>query len=485
MSADPHRETSESSGRVRPRLVEIWHRGSAWILGPIIVGLLAIGLALGSDGMSIINAHLIHLNPYAPLIFMPVGFALLAWLGNRYVPGSQGSGIPQTIAATDSDANINVGNLLSWRIALGKGLLTLGGLGLGASIGREGPTIQIGASVMHSFFGKGPFQSVESRRILILAGGAAGIAAAFNTPLAGIMFAIEELSKKHIFNANSSTLVTIIVSGLISLSLLGSYTYFGTTESSLAWNGSLPAILLCGMVGGAAGGLFSRFLIVMTFNLPDRFKAFMKNRNLLFAAGCGLIVAVLGVCSHGLIFGTGYQPTRLSLENAATLPWYFGVAKLAATLFSSVSGIAGGVFAPSLSIGAGLGDNVAAIFPQMADHGAIVLLVMTAYLAGVTRAPVTSFIIAMEMTNNHQMLLPLMAASVVASRVSKFISPVPLYHKLSENFTGSANSARSQIKRTISGHRPKATHDYQEEIEKYSSKVKNQPDCEVSRIKNR
>ncbi|MET3106782.1 H+/Cl- antiporter ClcA [Oxalobacteraceae bacterium GrIS 1.18] len=461
------------------QIVEVWHRGSAWILGPILVGLMATGLAIGSERMSVINAQLTHMHPYAPLIFMPLGFALLAFLGNRFVPGSQGSGIPQTIAATDAEANVNVSYLLSWRIAIGKALLTLGSIGLGASIGREGPTIQIGASVMHSFFGRGPFQSVESRRILILAGGAAGIAAAFNTPLAGIMFAIEELSKKHVFNANSSTLVTIIVSGLISLSILGSYTYFGTTESYLTWNGSLSAILLCGVVGGVAGGLFSHLLILSTFNMPVRWVAFVEHRRLLFAAICGLLVALLGIFSHGLIFGTGYQPTRLSLENTAVLPWYFGIAKLAATLISSVSGIAGGIFAPSLSIGAGLGDNVSAIFPNMADHSAIVLLVMTAYLAGVTRAPVTSFIIAMEMTNNHQMLLPLMAASVAASRISKFISPIPLYHRLSENFADNQGQGRPQRK-----HRPRADNLILPEDEKYSSRIKSQSEREANRLEN-
>ena len=458
---------------------EIWHRGSAWILGPVLVGLLAVGLAAGSERMAAVNANLNHLHPYAPLIFMPLGFALLTWLGKRYVPGSQGSGIQQTIAATDAAASVDVGYLLSWRIALGKALLTLGGLGLGASIGREGPTIQIGASVMHMFFGRGPFQSVESRRILILAGGAAGIAAAFNTPLAGIMFAIEELSKKHVFNANSSTLVTIVVSGLISLSLLGSYTYFGTTETYLAWNGSLLAILLCGIVGGGAGGVFSRLLIMLSFGMPQRWTRFVKKRGVLFAAGCGLIVAVIGIYSNGLIFGTGYQPTRLSLENTATLPWYFGIAKLVATLVSSISGIAGGIFAPSLAIGAGLGDNLAALLPHMANHSAIVLLVMTAYLSGVTRAPVTSFIIAMEMTNNHQMLLPLMAASVVASRISRFISPVPLYHRLSENFNESPGRKVSNSTAVQQPAGPVADAD-----EKYSSRMKSQPESEAGRIKN-
>ena len=435
--ADQESITGSSSTGVWAHALEVWHRGSAWIVGPLLIGLVAVGLAIGSEKMSALNTLLNHTHPLAPLLFMPAGFALLAYLVHRLAPGSQGSGIPQTIAATDAQEGGAIRHLLSIRIALGKFILTLGGLAIGASIGREGPTVQIGASIMHAFYGRGPLQGVQSRRILIMAGGAAGIAAAFNTPLAGIMFAIEELSKKHVFNANSSTLVTVILSGLISLAMLGSYTYFGATHAYLDWlnwHTSIAAVLLCGLVGGAAGGLFSRLLIAAAFHMPQRLATRVRERPYLFAAMCGLVVAVIGVATHGLVFGTGYQPTRLSLEDTANLPWYFGLAKFAATLFSSMSGIAGGIFAPSLAVGAGLGDNVAALMPFLADHSAIVLLVMAAYLSGVTRAPVTSFIITMEMTNSHQMLLPLMAASVVASKISAFISPSSLYHKLAEKF---------------------------------------------------
>ena len=433
--------------RIYRNVLDLWQHWSVWVIGPILIGFMAVGLAFGSDYMSDINARLVQLHSYAPLLFMPPGFALLAYLGARFFSGAMGSGIPQTIAATDAESNVSVGYLLSWRIAAGKALLTLGGLGLGASIGREGPTIQIGASIMHSFYGRRFFQSVESRRVLILAGGAAGIAAAFNAPLAGILFAIEELSKKHVFRANSSTVVTIVGSGLISLSVLGSYTYFGTTESFLSWNGSILAVLLCGLVGGAGGGIFSRLFIYSTFNLPPLFAAFVQKKYILFAAICGLAIAIIGVSTDGLVYGAGYQPTRLSLENTASLPWYFGIAKLAATLLSSVCGIPGGIFAPSLSVGAGLGDNLAALMPFMADHSAIVLLVMASYLSGVTRAPVTSFIICMEMTDSHEMLLPLMAASVVASWMSKFISPTPLYQKLAEMFTQPPRGAKNDSPR--------------------------------------
>jgi len=117
------------------------------------------------------------------------------------------------------------------------------------------------------------------------------------------------------------------------------------------------------------------------------------------------------------------------------MSWYYGIAKFLATLLSSVSGIAGGLFAPTLSVGAGLGDALSGLLPFLAPHGAIVLLVMAAYLSGVTRSPLTSFIITMEMTDSHHMLLALMTASLVANAVSKLISPVPLYHALSEKFS--------------------------------------------------
>jgi len=403
-------------------------------LGPVLVGLAAVGLAMGSEYANKLNRWVIEAAPLSPLLFMPAGFALLAYCGDRFFPGSQGSGIPQTIAAMDVAGDGKQSGLLSARIALGKIMATLGGLCIGASIGREGPTVQIGASIMHMFYGRGPFQTATTRRILILAGGAAGIAAAFNTPLAGIMFAIEELSKKHVFNANSSTLVTVIVSGLISLSLLGNYTYFGSSDAFLDWHSGLIAILLCGVVGGSAGGVFSRLLIAGSFHLPPRLAAFAKDRRVLYAALCGLMVAALGVCSGGLIFGTGYAPTRLTLEDSGVLPWYFGLAKLLATLASSMSGIVGGIFAPSLAVGAGIGDNMADMFPMLGTHSALVMLMMTSYLSGVTRAPVTSFIIMMEMTDSHQMLLPLMAASVIASAASKLICPTALYHALAQKF---------------------------------------------------
>ncbi len=427
-------------------LRNLWHRGSAWLLGPLLVGLMAVGLAKGAEYANRINHRLCDLHPLAPLLFMPAGFALLVYLGRRFFPGSQGSGIPQTIAAINAPGKEKSSHLLSMRIAVGKAALTLAGLMFGASIGREGPTVQIGASIMHAFQERGPFRRESTRRILILAGGAAGIAAAFNTPLAGIMFAIEELSKKHVFNANSSTLVTVILSGLISLAVLGNYTYFGTSNASLEWQYSIFPILLCGVVGGLCGGLFSRLVITIPAKLPARTVAWVARRPLAYAALCGFGVALLGLATGGLVFGTGYEAARLTLEDSTLLPWYFSAAKLAATLLCSVSGMAGGIFAPSLAVGAGVGENIAVLFPHLAPHSAVILLVMAAYLSGVTRAPLTSFIIMMEMTGSHEMLLPLMTASVIASASSKIICRTQLYHALADRFPLRAPAAQPDSK---------------------------------------
>ncbi|RYD87585.1 MAG: chloride channel protein, partial [Sphingobacteriales bacterium] len=251
--------------RLRKRAVGYLHRGWAWLIGPTLVGLVAVGMAYGSEEVTKWNRLLWSGHSLLPLLFMPAAFAGLAWVSRRWFPGTQGSGIPQAIAAMEGEERVAPGALLSLRIMVGKVVLTLGGLAAGASIGREGPTVQIGAAIMHAFHGRGPLQGEQQRRTLILAGGAAGIAAALNTPLAGIMFAIEELSSHHVFKANSSTLITVVLSGLVSLSLLGNYTYFGTTSAALDWRSGALAIAVCGAAGGLAGGLFSRFLIAVSY----------------------------------------------------------------------------------------------------------------------------------------------------------------------------------------------------------------------------
>ncbi|RJX33723.1 MAG: chloride channel protein [Oxalobacter sp.] len=417
------------------RIILFWQRWYAWIAAPLLIGLAGVGVAKACDYAAHLNRMLLERYPYAPIFILPPAFALLAYLVRRFFRGTPGSGIPQTIAVMESEDPRKTSHLLSLRIAFGKALMLTGGLAVGASIGREGPTVQIGASIMHAFYGRGFMNTVEQRRSLVMAGGAAGIAAAFNTPLAGVMFAIEELGKKFVFNAHSSTLMTVIVSGLVSLALVGQYTYFGSTAAFLSGLAAVPVVIACGVLGGVAGGLFSRLMIKMTFPPPSFIASTMQNRPIVFAGFCGALLAIVAMLSGNMVLGSGYDATRATLgSDASVYSWYYGIAKFAATFLSSISGIPGGLFAPTLSVGAGLGDGLSGLFPGLGPHGAIVLLVMAAYLSGVTRSPLTALIITMEMTNGMHLLLPLAAAVLIANGVSKLISPTPLYHKLAERF---------------------------------------------------
>ena len=404
-----------------------WHTRLLFSCTALLAGIFSIIFAIGAESAIEYHQHLLGHSMWLTLIIAPGGFALLAWLARRFFPGTEGSGIPQAIAASMTEDRRIRRQLLSFRIAVAKVLLTLGGLLCGASVGREGPSIQVSASIMHLLAGKG--KRIASTHDLIAAGSGAGIAAAFNTPLGGIMFAIEEMCRNRSFRANSSTLTAVIFAGLISLAVLGNYTYFGRTPVAVVWPDSLWPVILSGLVGGLAGGGFSRILIASARGLPGQFGLFATSRPIIFAAACGLATAIIGLITGGRTYGTGYGEIKAALEGIALLPVYFFFAKILTVWIAFISRIPGGIFAPSLAVGAGLGSLVALFFPET-PQSAPILLCMVAFLSAMTQTPITSFVILMEMTANHEMLLPLMAASVISYGVSKTIAPVPLYQAL-------------------------------------------------------
>ncbi|HVY59252.1 MAG TPA: chloride channel protein [Xanthobacteraceae bacterium] len=413
-----------------------WQRRAIFLLGGILVGAAAVILALLADRAQSAFALLVAHWHGASLVVTPLGFALSALFTRRFFPNSQGSGIPQAIAARQlSDQNAR-GRLVSIRIAIGKILLTLLGLLCGASVGREGPTVQVGASIM---FGIGRM-SPRRQPGLILAGAAAGVAAAFNTPLAGIVFGIEEMSRAFETRTSGLIIAGVIAAGLTSLALVGNYTYFGTSPEMLRNGIDWLAIPLCGIAGGLAGGLFSRILLVMAQELPGTFGRALKGHPISLAVACGLAVALCGLASGDTIYGTGYAQVKAALESGTPLPESFGLLKFAATAFSAISGIPGGIFSPSLAVGAGLGVNIAHLFPH-APLGPIILLGMVSYFAGVVQAPITAFVIVTEMTDNHAMVVPLMAAALIGYATSRTICREGIYHGLARRFL--QNEARS------------------------------------------
>jgi H+/Cl- antiporter ClcA len=409
-----------------------WQRRLLFALGGIVVGIAAVALAFAADQAGAAFHAIVALQPLAPLALTPAGFALCSWLTQRYFPNAGGSGIPQAIAARALQGAARA-RLVSIKTALGKMALLLIGLLCGASIGREGPTVQVGASIM---FAAGRL-SPRWQPGLILAGASAGVAAAFNTPLAGIVFGIEEMSRTFEARTSGVILGAVIAAGVTSLALEGDYTYFGVTHAVLGGVEGWLAVPVIGILGGLSGGGFSRVLILFGGGLPGRAGRAIKRHRVVFAAVCGLIVAGCGLLSGGAAFGTGYDQARALVQGGGTVHADFGLFKLMATIASSISGIPGGIFAPSLAVGAGLGANVASLLPG-APASALVVLGMVAYFAGVVQAPITAFVIVTEMTNDHAMVLPLMLTALIAYATSRLVCREGVYHALAHNFVAAA-----------------------------------------------
>jgi H+/Cl- antiporter ClcA len=406
---------------------KLWKSRFVFWFGALATGLISVGFAELAD----LAQHLFHdvtsgegWRPLLPLLITPLGMVFCAWAAFRYFPGSQGSGIPQAMAARhfrdDKDRQL----LLSLRLVIGKIGLTVLGLCFGASIGREGPTVQIGASLMLLSARIG---GMAHARGLILAGSAAGIAAAFNTPLAGIVFAIEEMSRLHMQRTNGVILSAVVIAGVASIWLSGPYTYFGVGHSASDFPTDWPIVVACGLFGGLLGGFFSLATLSVTRRIRRLWQSQKLRRTLVVAGVAGMVVAVSGVLTGGMTFGTSYEQARAAVEGAP-LPWYFFPLKLLATIASTLSGIPGGLFAPSLAVGAGMGSFLGGYLGD--DIGLAAVLGMAGYFAGVVQAPMTAFVIVFEMTGNHANVMPIMASAMLGYGVSRLIAPESLYGEL-------------------------------------------------------
>ena len=411
--------------------VDQWFRRAVFLVGGLCVGGAAIIMALLADRAQDVFARVLDVSQYLALIVSPLGFGLSVYLARNFFPNSQGSGIPQVIAARKIEDPARRGALVSLRVAFGKIVVMLIGLCSGASIGREGPTVQVGASIMGFIGRQAP---IVYQQNLLLAGAAAGIAAAFNTPLAGIVFGIEELSRSFEAKASGLVIGCIISAGVTSLAVLGDYTYFGTTAATMPLGRVWLIVPICAAFGGLLGGAFSRLLILCLAGDKTRgLRKISSSRPVLFAMACGLGVALCGLLGHHSSYGTGYAQAKDILHGHSDLTLLFMPLKFVSTILSSISGIPGGLFAPSLSIGAGLGAEFHAVFTGV-PIGALALIGMAGYLAGVVQTPITSFVIVSEMTQDHAMVIPLMVTALIADAASRVVCKESVYHALSKPF---------------------------------------------------
>ncbi len=402
----------------------------------LLVGLVSVLYASWSARASTAFLGWITGRPWLAFLITPTLTVLALFLTRRWFTGSEGSGIPQVIAALHAprpeEEHTLMRRLFGLRVIVGKICVSLIGLLGGLTIGREGPTVHIGAAIMAEIRRFYPHRSAQLERRLLLAGAAAGLSAAFNTPLAGIIFAIEELARDFESRTNGIMITAVVFSGLTSLALAGNYLYFGQINVPENLGGAfvLPVVLsaaLCGLFGAA----FNLALLRWRTWMPDWLIALRARRPLLYALAVGIVAAALGVATHGETWGSGYDQARQLLTGTAPLSEGYAITKWGAMVVTYMAGIPGGLFSPSLSIGAGLAQWVHAVF-AWAPMAGVIALCMTGYLAAVTQSPITSFVIVMEMTNGTGMVIPMMATALVASRISAFFTP-PLYEALAQS----------------------------------------------------
>lgn len=408
----------------------------ALVLGfAALAGLAVVLLTLLADGaMDWFLAQRAQ-RPWLALLWTPALTAAVVWATRRWFPGAAGSGVPHVCAALDPRVPPHErARFVSLRLSGAKILAVSGGLLAGLSTGRQGPSVQVAAGVMFAARRFLSARSGVSDRELLVAGGAVGLAAAFNTPLGGIVFAIEELSRRIEQRSSGLMLAAIVVGGLVAVSAFGNFSYFGRVHvEMLAWWSQLLPGALVALGSGLFGGLLARLMIASATGLPDRFCGWRRRHPVRFAAGCGFFVALIGLISQGAAVGGGHHHTRELLAAASAQEHafltYTGL-KFIASWLSAWSGVPGGIFGPALSIGASWGADVAAITgsPHLP---ALIALGMAGFLAAVTQTPITAMIIVMEMTDGHAMVLSLIGCALLASLVSRMVSR-PLYATLCE-----------------------------------------------------
>ena len=371
---------------------------------------------------------------WVPLTLLcPAVGGLLAGLALAWFPAARGSGIPQVKAAYAVRTE-----RIRLRDGIAKFAITSLQLGSGASLGREGPTVHMCAA-LSSALGRWFALSPRSVRRLLPVGAAAGIAAAFNAPIAAVTFTVEEIVGKLDQTVLSGVVVAAALAAVIEHSLLGSHPMFTLARVGGMENASdVPLYALLGVLAGFASLGFSRPLLALRalFHAERRLPAWAKPVIGGLVTGACVVLGLLFVRSEG-IAGGGY--TQLSLALNGSLPLVtllvLGVLKLAATLFSYSSGGAGGIFAPVLFLGAMLGGAVGFIDQAAFQHselGAFALVGMGAMFAGVLRAPITSVLIIFEMTGGYGLVLPLMIANTTAYVVARKLDSRQLYDALLE-----------------------------------------------------
>jgi H+/Cl- antiporter ClcA len=385
---------------------------------------------------------------WALFITCPLFFFLGWYIVNRFAPAARGSGIPQVMAAiqlSNPKENHKVGYLLGLKIMVVKIIGSLFMVLGGGAIGREGPTIQIAGSVFKWVNDLTPASWPKvPRKNMIITGAAAGLAAAFNTPLGGIVFAIEELAKNHFKFFRTPLFVAVIIAGLTAQALLGPYLYLGyPAVTHTNWYIIFP-IMGVALVAGMSGGLMSKTILAIL-----KYKSRFENQksHLFFLLGVALIVATIGSLVTRDALGPGKEVMNELLFTPDKKPeWYLPIVRFVTPVLSFTAGGAGGIFAPALSAGASIGAVCAHVFQFTgANANLLILTGMIGLLTGITRSPFTSAILVLEMTDRHSVIFYFMIAGLLGNFGAWMVERKSLYGSLMKDYLAETHKASEDL----------------------------------------
>jgi chloride channel protein, CIC family len=405
------------------------------IIVAIIIGLLA-GLAailirtlifeisnLSFSGSGTVLENIIS-TPWFWVLLVPVlGGLVVGPLIYFFAPEAKGHGVPEVMQAI-----LLKGGRIRPRVALVKALASAITIGTGGSVGREGPIIQIGSSIGSTV---GQFFNVSNTRMktLVGCGAAAGIAAAFNAPIAGALFAVEIILMDFAIVQFSPIVISSVVATVVSHQFEGNFAAFQVPEYALVSPYELGFYFILGILSGVVSWLFIKVLYYFEHFFDNKFKM----PEYLKPAVGGLLIGGIAL-AYPEIMGVGYDSINNALHG--DMIWHIALVlifvKILATSLTLGSGGSGGIFAPSLFMGASLGAffgaGVVYLFPEIsATPGAYALVAMGGLVAGTTRAPITAIIIVFELTNDYNIILPLMITCIISMILSTKLSRESIY----------------------------------------------------------
>jgi H+/Cl- antiporter ClcA len=360
------------------------------------------------------------------LILTPLSFTLIIWGVKKYLPYIAGSGIPQVFAAFDSKHKNKRHKLLGFKMAIYKIILVSLATLIGAPVGLVGPSVSIGSAVFYGFVN---YINLKRKMLIhnfIAVGGSLGLVLMLNTPLAGISFALEEMAR-GIKKQNIALLVILITLSYYLNQFFNPAIYLTNLQVLLEINQLLPLVLVV-IICGLIGGLFAKFNLIIL----DKLITNNKTQFIFIILILGSIITILNFLSKGLISGSGKAEILLILAGE-NLGVEFLIMKIIAVFSSLISTIPGGLFVPSISIGASFGDVITSFIGF--DSQFIILMSMVSYLAAITRTPITASLVVLEITTTLNLLPIALIVAFISNYISKFIQPKPFYFALAEKFS--------------------------------------------------